>query len=59
MAREEKRRVDVDGVTLLWGNAVEWKAAIREESRLPKDRPLDQRLLAALALVRRRCDRER
>ncbi len=50
--RTDKKRVQVDGVTLLWGNTVEWKAELRDESlRQHLARPIAERLQAALELV--------
>jgi hypothetical protein len=47
-----ERRLDVPGVTLLWGDASQWKAVLREESeRRHLDLPLDERLRRAVALV--------
>lgn len=54
---EGKKRIDVDGITLLWGNPAEWKAELREESlRRHLARPPAERLLVALSMVRRRRD---
>jgi len=50
---QQQRRFDVDGVTLLWGDPAECKAALREESvRRHLELPAGERLLAALMLVR-------
>ena len=55
-----RKRIEVDGITLLWGNPTEWKAELREESlRRHLARPPAERLLAALSMVRRRRDDER
>ncbi len=50
-----KRRVDIGDVTLMWGNPAECKAELRAES-LKKHlaKPIAERLLVALSLVRRR-----
>jgi hypothetical protein len=50
--RTDKKRVQVDGLTLLWGNTVEWKAELRDEAlRKHLARPIAERLQAALELV--------
>ncbi|HUH03593.1 MAG TPA: hypothetical protein VML75_16465 [Kofleriaceae bacterium] len=48
-------RIDIDGVTLVWGDAATWKARLRAESlRRHLDKPVAERLLLALDLVHRR-----
>ena len=52
------RRIDVGEVTLAWGDQGLWKERLREE-RLQafSEKPLSERLRAALGMVRRRSDR--
>jgi hypothetical protein len=46
-------RLDVEGITLVWGDPSECKAELREESlRRHPARPMAERLLSALAMVR-------
>jgi hypothetical protein len=53
------RRVDVDGVTLVWGDRTRAKAMLRAESlRRHLELPIADRLRAALALVQRRTSDE-
>lgn len=60
MDRREPRRIEVDGVTLMWGVPAECKAVLRDESvRRHLERPLPERLLAALSMVRRASDDRR
>ena len=33
----KKHRLEVEGITLLWGNPTEWKAELRDESRVRND----------------------
>jgi hypothetical protein len=48
----QDHRIEVDGVTLAWGDATRWKARLREESlRRHLARPIGERLAAALALL--------
>lgn len=57
MNTPDGKRVDAGSVTLAWGDAARWKAQMREERmREWAARPLDERLLAALRMVRRRGD---
>jgi hypothetical protein len=52
MSTQPRRRMEVEGKTLLWGDATQWKAELREESvRRHLARPIAERLQAALALV--------
>ena len=49
---QERRRIDADGVTLMWGDPAASKAELRAESvRAHVARPIAERLLAALAMV--------
>ncbi len=48
----EPRRVDIGDSTLMWGNAAEAKAALREESlRAFLSLPLSERLRLALSML--------
>jgi hypothetical protein len=48
----EDRRVDVGGVTLVWGERSRWKATFRDESlKRHLERPVAERLRAAFSLV--------
>ena len=59
MARGWDARVDIGDVTLVWGNASEAKAALRDESlRRHLERPIGERLRIALSMVLPRRDRE-
>jgi hypothetical protein len=52
--------VDVEGWTLAWGNSTAWKAHWRKERiRRHVERPLAERLRAALSLVLPRSSRDR
>jgi len=54
MAGRSDERVDVEGATLVWGDASRWKATLRDESeRRHLELPLGERLRRALALVQR------
>lgn len=58
MPTRDEKRIDVQGMTLAWGDAARWKARLREESlRAWDEKPLAERLLIALSMVRRRGDR--
>lgn len=55
MAEETRLRIDVQGITLAWGNAARWKAELRDESlRRHLARPPAERLRIALEMIRRR-----
>jgi len=46
-------RLELEGITLMWGNPSECKAELREESlRRHLARPMSERLLGALAMIR-------
>lgn len=49
---KEERRVEVAGMTLLWGDRTRGKAILREESlEAHLARPLEERLRIALQMV--------
>ncbi len=46
------QRIDIEGITLVWGDRARWKAELRSESaRRHLGLPIHERLLAALQLV--------
>lgn len=48
-----ERRVDVDDLTLAWGDATAWKSRLREESAKSwLQRPIAERLRIALEMIR-------
>ena len=52
MAAPSGRRIEVGDTTLVWGNATQWKAALREEAQHRHlDLPVGERLMRALELV--------
>ena len=52
---DREKKIDVAGVTIIWGDAARGKAALRDESlKEHLARPVAERLAAALALVRPR-----
>jgi hypothetical protein len=52
------RRVDAGDITLVWGDPAVWKSRLREERlREWAQRPIADRLLVVLGMVRRRSDR--
>jgi hypothetical protein len=54
MEKSGDQRVDVNDVTLVWGNASRWKATLRGESeRRHLALPIAERLRRALELVQR------
>ena len=57
MEKSGDHRVDVDDVTLVWGNPSRWKATLRDEStRHHLELPIAERLQRALELVQRTRD---
>ena len=52
VARKDVRRVDIDGLTLMWGTRAACKAELREESRREfAGRPIADRFAAAIRLL--------
>lgn len=51
--KKDLERVDLDGVTLIWGDRTEAKAVLRDESvKRHLTLPLGERLRLALSMVR-------
>jgi hypothetical protein len=58
--KQDVRRVDIEGITLMWGPRAVCKAQLRDESRREfAGRPIADRLAAALRLVIPRSERRR